>query len=88
MEVVSQGAENRQRDYVEKRREYAEAGIAEYWIVDPQDRKVTVLTLDGQQYREHGLFGAGENASSALLAGFQVAVDDVFAKCDQAGAEG
>jgi Uma2 family endonuclease len=88
VEVVSQGEENRQRDYVDKRREYAEAGIAEYWIVDPEERKVTVLTLDGGQYREHDVSGAGGSASSVLLAGFQVAVDDVFAKCDQADAEG
>src|SRR5206468_10286538 len=34
MEVVSEGERSRQRDYVIKRREYARAGIGEYWIVD------------------------------------------------------
>ena len=59
MEVVSEGRENRERDYRDKRRDYAEAGIAEYWIVDPEQRKVTVLSLDGKDYREHGVFAGG-----------------------------
>jgi Uma2 family endonuclease len=33
------------RDYQYKRSEYAARGIAEYWIVDPQQARVTVLTL-------------------------------------------
>src|SRR5262245_19220943 len=32
MEVVSEGIENRERDLETKRRDYARAGIAEYWI--------------------------------------------------------
>ena len=78
MEVVSPGEENRKRDLEEKRHDYA-AGIAEYWIVDPQEKRITVLTLEGQTYREHGLFGPGAVATSVLLAGFSVAVDKVFA---------
>ena len=45
MEVVNRGKKSRERDREEKRRDYAEAGIAEYWIVDPADRSVTVLRL-------------------------------------------
>src|SRR5437868_11554192 len=36
MEIVSEGTENRQRDLETKRRDYAQARIDEYWIVDPQ----------------------------------------------------
>jgi Uma2 family endonuclease len=36
MEVVSSHDEDRRRDLVVKREEYARAGIAEYWIVDPE----------------------------------------------------
>ena len=84
VEVVSEGKDNRDRDYVEKRQEYAAAGIAEYWIVDPQERKITVLTLDGNEYQEHGVFVAGDMASSVLLPGFSLSVNDAFAKCDEA----
>ncbi|MEA5576925.1 Uma2 family endonuclease [Anabaena sp. UHCC 0451] len=41
VEVVSPNQEN--RDYRYKRSEYAARGIAEYWIVDPMQKKVTVL---------------------------------------------
>jgi Uma2 family endonuclease len=37
MEVVSEGAENRERDLGIKRQEYAQAGITEYWIIDPRN---------------------------------------------------
>jgi Uma2 family endonuclease len=79
MEVVSEGAENRERDLVTKPQEYAAAGIAEYWIVDPQEQRITVLKLDGSTYRVHGEFGPGTTATSVLLPGFAVAVDAVFA---------
>ena len=65
MEVVSEG--NRAHDLEKKRFEYARAGIPEYWIVDPQLESITVLTLMGDRYEEHGVFGRGEVATSALL---------------------
>jgi Uma2 family endonuclease len=79
IEVVSADEEDRERDLVTKREEYARAGINEYWIVDPQEHKITVLTLDSNSYRVHGEFVRGQTATSLLLAGFTVAVDEVFA---------
>jgi Uma2 family endonuclease len=79
VEVVSEGEENRHRDLVTKRQEYAAAGISEYWIVDPQERQITVLVLEGQAYREHGVFRQGSVATSVLLSGFSASVDAVFA---------
>ena len=81
VEVVSEGQENWQRDHVEKRAEYAAAGIAEYWIVDPQERSITVLALTDNQYQVHGQFRVGQTATSALLDAFTCDVSEVFAKC-------
>ncbi|MFO0966322.1 MAG: Uma2 family endonuclease [Gemmataceae bacterium] len=78
MEVVSEGDENRERDLTTKRSEYAKARIPEYWIVDPQEKSITVLVLDGATYREHGVFGRGQTATSVLLPGFQISVDECF----------
>lgn len=46
IEIVSAGARNRKRDYEEKRYEYRTRGIKEYWIIDPEHHKVTVLLWD------------------------------------------
>jgi Uma2 family endonuclease len=53
IEVVSLGKpENYDRDYVDKRSEYAVRGIVEYWIIDPQRDVVWVLNLQGDRYVE------------------------------------
>ncbi|REJ93512.1 MAG: Uma2 family endonuclease [Planctomycetota bacterium] len=84
VEVVSDSAADRQRDLETKRAEYAEAAIPEYWIVDPVQKTITVLTLDGEEYRVHGEFKPGETASSVLLEGFTVDVTACFAAADDA----
>ena len=75
-EVVS--PDHPQRDLVEKRTDYAEGGIPEYWIVDPRDDTITVLTLKGDAYVEHGVFRRGDNVISPLLEGFTADVAAVF----------
>ncbi len=75
-EVVS--ADDPARDLVAKRADYAEAGIPEYWIVDPRVETVTVLTLAGGAYVEHGVFHRGDTAASVLLDGFAVDVTALF----------
>ena len=66
------------RDLVDKRRDYAEAGIPEYWMVDPRNETVTVLALQGAVYVEHGVFTRGTQADSVLLDGLTVDVAAVF----------
>jgi Uma2 family endonuclease len=43
---------SRGRDLLVKRHEYAAAGIPDYWIVDREHRRLTVLSLDegGSEY--------------------------------------
>jgi Uma2 family endonuclease len=76
VEVVSE--DNPERDTVTKVADYAEARIPEYWIVNPLDETISVLTLDGAAYATHGLFARGMLATSKLLEGFRVEVDAVF----------
>jgi len=82
MEIVSDDPKDRQRDYVEKLAEYAEAGIAEYWIVDYQERTVIVNKIADGKYTEQGRFVAGDQATSALLDGFVVDVHALFSVAD------
>ncbi len=77
MEVVS--PDDPKRDYAEKRIDYAQAGIAEYWIIDPTRQLITVLRLQAEEYVVIGEFTPGMQANSVLLAGFGVDVTEVFA---------
>lgn len=79
MEVVSDDPESRQRDLVKKRAEYARAGIAEYWIVDPREKRLTVLKLRGKSYAVAGEYGPGDRAASVLLKGFAIDVSAALA---------
>ncbi len=76
VEVVS--PDDPDRDFVQKRDDYAEADIPEYWIVEPRTETITVLTLAGGTYRQPGVFHRQEYATSRILDGFGVAVDDVL----------
>ena len=78
VEVVSGSSQDQRRDLVTKRQEYAQAGISEYWIVDPDRATITVLTLVGSEYGEHGRFTRNEVAASSHLPGFQVAVNEAL----------
>jgi Uma2 family endonuclease len=76
LEVVSE--EKPERDLVDKRFDYAEGRVPEYWIVNPQTETITVLRLRGDVYEEVGNYRRGESAESVVLAGFAVAVAEVF----------
>jgi Uma2 family endonuclease len=49
IEIVS--PESVERDYVRKRMIYEEAGVQEYWIIDPGARRVIFLRLHGKRYK-------------------------------------
>ncbi len=76
LEVVSE--DKPERDLVDKRGDYAEGSVLEYWIVNPLAETITVLRLRGDTYEEAGTYRRGESASSELLAGFSVAVAATF----------
>ena len=76
VEIVS--PDNPSRDLVIKRTEYAQAGIPEYWIIEPKTEIVTVLRLQGETYVEHGRFEHGMTATSALLPDVTVEVGALF----------
>ena len=76
LEVVSE--DKPERDLIDKRGDYAEGKVPEYWIVNPQTETITVLRLEGEAYVEHGVFRRGEIATSVVLPGFSVQVSEVF----------
>ncbi len=75
VEVVSPGQET--RDYRYKRSEYAARGIAEYWIVDPMQQRVTVLTWVDGLYEEQ-VYVAESLIVSPLLGELTLTVTQVL----------
>jgi len=76
LEIVSD--DKPERDLVDKRADYAEAKVPEYWIVNPQNETISVLQLHGDAYDEAGSYRRGELAHSVLRPEFSVAVAAVF----------
>jgi len=77
VEVVSSGKSNRDRDYRYKRSEYAARGISEYWIVDPEEAQVMVLTLVTGLYEER-CFKGGEKIQSSIFPALDLKVEQIF----------
>lgn len=82
VEFVSQGRRDRIRSYEEKRNEYGEAGLDEYWIIDRFERTLTVVQYRGKKpavktYKEH------EKYESPLLPGFIVPLQKLLRAADQ-----
>jgi Uma2 family endonuclease len=82
IEVVSPGGEA--RDYLEKRSNYADGKIPEYWIVDPWKKEVVLLRLAGGVYPDGDVFRPGQIAESSVAPGFRMDVAACFAAADQA----
>ncbi len=78
IEIVSESREDRERDLVTKRLEYARAGIQEYWIVDPEQASVTVLNLAGEVYVESGIYLRGDTVTSPQLPELGLPVADIL----------
>ena len=76
LEIISPS--NEPHDTETKVREYAQAGIPEYWIIHPENRSVTVYSLEGKAYRLVSQSAPGQRARSLILAGFEVSVNELF----------
>jgi len=65
-EVISPRSGSEQVDRVRKVREYAQAGIPHYWLVDLEpEPRITVLTLHGDEYVLHAEIRAGHTLATS-----------------------
>jgi Uma2 family endonuclease len=77
IEVLSPGT--RRIDQRIKREVYQEAGIPEFWMVDPKARTLVVLRLDDAGvYAEISRDGEEGVVTSATLPGLRLKVSDIF----------
>lgn len=78
IEILSKGNSKREMDT--KFELYQEAGVLEYWIIDPLRRMVLLYGLvDGKLVTGKPLL-EGDNVTSKIFPDFSVSVDDIFAE--------
>jgi Uma2 family endonuclease len=77
-EIVSPGRTNRDRDYVNKRSQYAAIGVSEYWLIFPSTKTVLVLTLQGGDYHEVGTFEGDKRIYSLQFPELILTAEQVF----------
>ena len=66
------------RDWHNKRELYARHGVTEYWIIDPANRIVSVMSLRDGVLEIDQTCTVGDAAASAVLDGFSVSLEDIF----------
>lgn len=76
--VVKVLSTDRRRDLVRKRQLYAEAGVLEYWIVDPRNDTVALLDLRDEEYTERAMLTVSDTLTTPLLPGLAIPLNDVF----------
>ena len=67
------------RDRVIKLRRYLQAGVREYWIVDPESWSVSVHVLKNGEYVINA-YGSDESVPVHVLEGCEISLMDVFAE--------
>lgn len=78
VEVVSPGAESRRRDLLVKRQLYGKYGVAEYWVVDSENRLVEVYRLHDDGLESAATFRNSDEITSPLLPGFRLNAGTIF----------
>jgi Uma2 family endonuclease len=78
VEIISPN--NSKHDIHTKFNLYKEAGVIEYWIIEPYDKILLVYTLKDNQYIGLPPQTEGENIKSPLFPDLQIALEDVFYK--------
>jgi len=81
VEFVSAGRRSRQRDYEEKRDEYRQLGVQEYWIIDRFQRTLPVHARRGDVDTSL-VVAESETYATSLLPGFELPLARLIALAD------
>jgi Uma2 family endonuclease len=77
IEILSPG--NNQKELKNKYEVYEEAGVLEYWIIHPAEKKIMKYALsENGKFQQSGLLTLGDNVTSPILPGFSLSLDKVF----------
>mgnify|MGYP001025097910 FL=1 len=86
IEFVSSGRRDAYRDYEEKRDEYLNAGVKEYWIIDRFRRLMTIYKTKKtgrSSATTYDIVTEGQSYETKLLPGFTLPLSRLLEKADQ-----
>lgn len=76
VEVLSKGT--RRKDLIKKLDLYMSCGVKEYWIVNPDNKEITVYLFDEQNIQEFTTYKQNEMAQSYLFEKLKIDVQRIF----------
>ncbi len=79
IEFVADSARDRKRDYEDKRIDYRQVGVKEYWVIDRFRRQMTVFRGEG----EPTIVGEGGVYKTDLLPGFELPLSQLLFHADR-----
>jgi Uma2 family endonuclease len=82
VELPSSRPADQRRDYDEKKREYRDLGVQEYWIIDRFRRTLAVYSWRGNRCVRR-IIHEGEIYRTPLLPGFELPLARLFAVADK-----
>ncbi|MHB8482278.1 MAG: Uma2 family endonuclease [Nitrospiria bacterium] len=66
------------RDIGIKKRLYEKYGVAEYWVVDPDRKTVSVFTLVNEKFSNSHQFSVKDKLASDQIPGLQISLSSIF----------
>jgi Uma2 family endonuclease len=81
VEFVSRRKRDQMRDYIDKRDEYLEIGVTEYWVIDRFKVTLTVFRRATEGIEEQ-IISDREVYKTSLLPGFELPLGKLLAVCD------
>lgn len=76
LEILSSGT--RSKDMVFKLNTFMTSGVSEFWIVDPDSRRITIYSFTGLQVDRMEVYRESETAVSAVFEGLSADVGRLF----------
>ncbi|MEO6168263.1 MAG: Uma2 family endonuclease [Chitinophagales bacterium] len=76
MEIISAGSVKKDREI--KMKLYCEAGVPEYWLIEPDHRSVEIYHLENGLYKRYCYAAESGQVTSIAIAGFVLNVGELF----------
>jgi Uma2 family endonuclease len=76
VEILSPG--NNKKELQNKYEVYEEAGVQEYWIIQPSEKTFLKYTLINGNYQASKLLTVGDDVTTPILPGFVLNLEEVF----------